>query len=235
MKYPEDSVQFVPETWWEKSRETEPVKGSLIYAFVPHVDQVPHTLKPLGRKDAANHHEAKIEIAPLAVNAPRQKEPLPVAALSLSQGELWAAYRAKKRPCLVLKTPEQEVKKGLRIGMSGKATAPTYIVAPYYGADKDGKRAGYNQELVERICHAEYPQFMVDFLPLGGPVASILRFDHIQPIGLTYKSYENTGYVLSEEAVSMFLDDWFNWFFYGGLPEDSLLYAFKEGMKEFFG
>ena len=89
----------------------------------------------------------------------RTKEDLPVAAMALHDDELWTAYRAKKRPCLVLVSDVPAVDNKLRRGMPKRSTAPTVIVAPYYGSDRDGTRAGYNPELVERIRHAEYPQF----------------------------------------------------------------------------
>lgn len=34
-----------------------------------------------------------------------------------------------------------------------------------------------------RIPNVAYPQFYVDWLPIGGPEASIGRFDQIQPVG----------------------------------------------------
>jgi hypothetical protein len=128
----------------------------------------------------------------------------------------------------VLANEQPKVRDKLRRDMPRKLTSPTIIVAPYYGADKDGRRAGYNQPLVERIRHAEYPQFMVDQLPIGGPKESILRLDHIQPIGLHYYAYEHSGYSLSDEAVENILDDWLIWLFYGGLPPDSLLLDYQK-------
>ena len=225
--YPIDSVQNIVTSWWEESSGNELKKGSLIYAFVPHVDQVPITLTPKGRKEAEQHDKAIIYITPLRIKDHRPKENLPVAALSLDEGELWTAYRAKKRPCLVLGTEQPKVDDKLRRDMPRKLTSPTILVAPYYGADKDRKRAGYNPQLVERIRHAEYPQFLLDQLPIGGPKESILRFDHIQPIGLHYYAYEHSGDSLSDEAVELILDDWLKWLFYGGLPPDSFLLDYQ--------
>ena len=223
MKFPDDSVQNLFDSWWVECEEKELKRGALIYAFVPHVDQVPNTLVPIGRKDAEKHSEAKIEIAPLRINAPRQREALPVAALSVYEGELWAAYRAKKRPCLVVGKKHKQVDNSLRRNMPKILTSPTLIVAPYYGVDRDGKRAGYNVELITRIRHAEYPQFMLDSLPIGGTSQSILRFDHIQPVGFHHYAYEHSGLCLSDDAVELILDDWLQWFFWGKLPSDSFI------------
>lgn len=233
--YRTDSVQNIVTSWWEESSGNELKKGSLIYAFVPHVDQVPITLTPKGRKEAEQHDKAIVYITPLRIKDHRPKENLPVAALSLNEGELWTAYRAKKRPCLVLGTEQPKVDDKLRRDMPRKLTSPTILVAPYYGVDKDGKRAGYNPQLVERIRHAEYPQFLLDQLPIGGPKESILRFDHIQPIGLHYYAYEHSGYSLSDEAVELILDDWLQWLFYGGLPSDSFLLDYQREIISIYG
>jgi len=233
--YRTDSVQNIVNSWWEESSGHKLKKGSLIYAFVPHVDQVPITLTPKGRKEAKQHNNAIVYITPLRIKDRRPKENLPVAALSLNEGELWTAYRAKKRPCLVLGTKQPEVDDRLRRDMPKKLTSPTILVAPYYGADKDGKRAGFNPRLVERIRHAEYPQFLLDQLPIGGPKESILRFDHIQPIGLHYYAYEHSGYSLSDEAVELIIDDWLKWLFYGGLPSDSILLDYQREIIFLYG
>ena len=235
MSFPTDSVQNIVTSWWEERDKKDLKKGSLIYAFVPHVDQVPITLTIIGRKEAEKHKEAKLNITPLRINDYRPKEALPVAALSLHEGELWTAYRAKKRPCLVVGTEQPKVDNSLRRDMPKKLTSATLLVAPYYGADKDGRRAGYNPELVERIRHAEYPQFMLDYLPIGGPKQSILRLDHIQPIGLHYYAYEHSGFCLSEEAVELILDDWLKWLFYGGLPPDSFLLDYQKEIISIYG
>ena len=228
MTFPTDSIQDIVNSWWENCGKDELKRGALIRAFVPHVDQIPNTLIPVGRKEAGEHSKAIIEISPLQISASRPKETLPVAALSLPQDELWTAYRAKKRPCLVIGTKQPHVDDVLRRDMPRKLTSPTLIVAPYYGADQDGSRAGYNPELVDRIRHAEYPQFILDYLPISGPNQSILRLDHIQPVGLHYHAYEHSGFCLSDEAVELILDDWLQWLFYGGLPENSIILDYQK-------
>jgi len=235
MTFPIDSIQGIVELWWEGCDKNELKRGALIKAFVPHVDQIPNTLIPVGRKEADEHNKAIIEISPLRINHARPKEKLPVAALSLPEDELWTAYRAKKRPCLVIGTRQPQVDNALRHDMPRKLTSPTLIVAPYYGADPDGRRAGYNPELVDRIRHAEYPQFMLDYLPIPGPEQSILRFDHIQPVGLHYHAYEHSGFCLSDEAVELILDDWLQWLFYGGLPENCLIFDYQKDIIAAYG
>ncbi len=233
--FPDDSIQSVilPSPWWEKIELPNLERGSLVFAFVPHVDQVPYTVKPVGRLQADRHDSAKLEISPLRMQDSRSREALPVAAMTLHSNELWVAYRAKKRPCLVLGTDTPPVDDRFRRGMPKKSTAPVVSVAPYYGADRDGTRAGFRDELVERIRHVEYPQFVWDKLPISGPQESILRLDHIQPVGTHYNSYELTGYKLSANAMEL-IDDMLHWVLWGGVPEDSLIVDYRNEIQSVF-
>lgn len=57
-------------------------------------------------------------------------------------------------------------------------------MAPFYGADRDGRRGGWNPLFLERIRRGEYPQYLWDKLPVGTQVKeSVLRLDHLQPLG----------------------------------------------------
>src|SRR5690606_34576001 len=102
--------------------------------------------------------------------------------MSLHEGEVWAAYRAKKRPCLVLSNLSQPVDKSLTRGKPNWTTAPTILCARYYGATR-GTRAGFSDEFVTRIRHCEYAQFFWDCLPFPRGEESILRIDQLQPVG----------------------------------------------------
>jgi len=208
MNFPEDSIQSILDpavSWWEKTESKTIERGFLVKAFLPHVDQIPYTIIPKGRKDANIHDKALVQIRELDIKHPRTREDLPVAAMSLKQQEIWTAYRAKKRPCLVLGKTRKKVDQPDRRGMPQRSTAQTLLVIPCYGADQDGPRAGYNPELVERIRHIVYPQFYLDMLPLGGPKESIARIDQMQPVGRMYNSYETTDFKLSAEALSVWL------------------------------
>ena len=230
MNYPDDSIQasIDPSPWWIKHEEKCLERGCLVAAFVPHIDQIPYTVIPKGRKQAEEHGTAEVEIKPLEIKKPRRYSSLPVAAMPIFDNEILTAYRAKKRPCLVLGAQTPHVDDRYRRGMPKKSTAPVVLAAPYYGADKDGKRAGYHAELVDRIRHAKYAQFLVDSLPIGGPKESILRLDHLQPIGTHYNSYELTGYKLSEDALKI-MDEWLHWLIYSRVPneDDSFIRDFQ--------
>ncbi|MFI0460061.1 MAG: hypothetical protein ACH254_20945, partial [Candidatus Thiodiazotropha endolucinida] len=194
---------------------------------------VPYTFEPVGRTNSEEHNRADVKVTPLKVDQPLKRVNLPVAAMTLHAGEVWAAYRAKKRPCLVLGSETPEVDKSVTRGMPKVSSAPTVLVAPYYGADQDGKRAGYKPEFVERIRHCDYPQFLWDQLPISGANESILRLDHTQPIGTHHNSYKLSEYRLSEEAMEI-IDELIEWVVWGGVDEDSYVAMYRQTIEETF-
>jgi hypothetical protein len=84
------------------------------------------------------------------------------------------------------------------------------LVAPYYGGDQDGSRGGWNPTFLERIRRVEYPQYMADRLPLGGVDESVLRLDHLQPVGRHHDAFELTPHRLSDMAL-VIVDEWLEW------------------------
>ncbi|MFH0782005.1 MAG: hypothetical protein V2B20_08660 [Pseudomonadota bacterium] len=224
--FPADSIQYLVlelgESWWETSPGSEISCGDLVKAFVPHVDQLPFGVKPSGRAVATEHGRGILDVEIIQVGAPLSRRPgLPVAAMTLHEGEWWAAYRAKKRPCLVVAEPGDQVSSSLTRGMPSRNTVPALLAAPYYGVDRDGSRAGYNPRFADAVRHAKLRQFMVDQLPIsGGPVESILRFDQIQPIGFSHQACEKLGFRLTETALGI-IDDWLSWFIWDDLPGES--------------
>jgi hypothetical protein len=233
--FPDDSLQSIiqPDPWWIKNESGKICRGAIISAFIPHVDQIPYTFEPVGRSVATEHESAEILVAPLKVDQPLKQTKLPVAAMTLHDKEVWAAYRAKKRPCLVFGTEKSMVDKALTRGKPNHSTAPTFLVAPYYGVDQNGKRAGYSEAFTERVRHCEYPQFHWDKLPNGGADESILRLDHLQPIGAHHDAYKVSDYMLSESAMDM-VDDLLRWLVWGGVPEGSPILEYRSIIEECF-
>ncbi|PHR26215.1 MAG: hypothetical protein COA36_12770 [Desulfotalea sp.] len=234
MSFPEDSIQILSESWWEKDKEKTIQRGCLVWAYVAYPDQEPLVIEPTGRKEPREHGGAHVTINKLSISARRPFHDLPTAALSLDKRECWAGYRAKKRPCLVLscqplvtglaKAREKQMAKHLRTS--------TILVAPYYGGDQDGSRGGFPEEFLEQIRHARCPQLFFDQLPTDSKVnSSIMRFDHMQTIGSHYNSYELTGYKLTEEALSV-VDEWLDWFIKGGLPSDGIVISYQDLIRE---
>ena len=156
--------------------------------------------------------------------------------MSLPSGEKRFVYRAKKRPVVVISLGGPEVPKSLRPGTKPEwQTAPTMLVAPYYGSERNNLRAGWHGALVERIQRCEYPQYMWEKLPINDPPReSILKLDHIQPLGRHYKSYEVTDYVLCDDALDV-LNDWLIWLTRNEMPKDSYLLEIRKSLLEVNG
>lgn len=220
--YPKESLQFYCDPWWVRAGDQQLRRGCLLWSVLPHVDQHPNVLIVKGRSEATEHRFADFEIQALQGNRLPAGSDLPVAGLPHYAGEARLVYRAKKRPALVISTGGTDVPKSLRTGSARYQTNTTMLVAPYYGADLGGKTGGWRPEFVERIRRCEYPQYMWDSLPLGGREESILRLDHIQPLGRHGESYELTEYVLGEEAM-LLLDDYLDWLIQGEIPAGSVL------------
>jgi len=222
----EVKIQDLVDNWWIESNDIK--RGSLIEAFVPHVDQIPYQFEPIGRTDPKEHDKAEVLVKPLKIGEALQKVPLPVAGMPrILKHEYWSAYRAKTRPCLVLSGPGDEVDKALTRKMPNNSTAPTLIVIPYYGISQGQKRAGYNPLFVERVRHITYKQFFYDELPHTRGEPSILRFDHILSIGAHTKSYKPLGYRLGDEALEI-VNEYLQWNILGGVEHDAFILEFKE-------
>lgn len=233
--YPKDCVQHVvgSDDWWIKSDQKTPCRGALVTAFAPHVDQEPYGFEPLGRKEESQHDSAIFKVAPLRVNQYLQRTELPVAAMPLHGSEVFAAYRAKRRPCLVIGSVSPSVDKSLTRGKPKHSTAPTILIAPFYGVEQDGQRAGYNPQFIKQVRRLKYPQFLWDKLPSNNQ-ESLLRLDHLQPIGTGRGSYKLTGYRLGRDALEI-VDELFQWLIWERPPpEDGLIAMFREDIVSIF-
>lgn len=140
--YPDDSLQWLVGTWWVEDEQRAVARGRLLRAFVPHVDQQPMTLVPVGRTQPTEHRTATVRLEPLRAAAPRRSPQLPVAALPEFPGEVRTVYRAKLRPVLVLSAGGPDMDQTLRTGTARWQSAPTLLVAPFYGVDPGSTRGG---------------------------------------------------------------------------------------------
>lgn len=228
--YPEKTIQYYFDPWWEKDNNNEVCRGSLIKTFLPHVDQITQQFILKGRTEATKHNEANFHIKPFNIRQRRDKATLPVAAFPLYDGEIYTIHRSKSRYAIVLSCGGIKVSEELRIKHPKWQTAHKLIVAPYYGVKNTNKRAGFSNMLVNRIKEAWYPQFFWDKLPTSNTNnESIMKLNHLQPAGEHYQTYEKTGFKLSKQALNI-IDIWLDWFLNGALIKDSDLFDFKQLM-----
>lgn len=224
--YPHDCPQaYMLGDWWISDKEDKLDQGRLLWAFVPHVDQVPMALVPKGRTQATEHRLVDCDIVPAHTDNIFQRSRLPVAAIPCHKGEVRTVYRSKVRPVLLIVPPYEDVPRSMMANKPRRLTKATALVAPFLGRDEGtGTRSGYPQSFVDRVKHCEYPRFIWDKLPIGGSKESIMRLDHLLPMSTLDVAYETTPWKLSEEALFVVME-WFEWYYTGSLPdnEDSYL------------
>ncbi len=231
-KYPEISIQSAisPSPWWIEAESADLQRGRLIRAFLTHVDQIPYTLIPIGRAQATEHREVTVRIEPLRIKQSQHNITLPVAGMPPYPGEVRIVQRAKRRPALILGEGGFLLPKEMTQGRPGWQVSPTILVAPYYGGEQDGTRAGFPPPFLDRVRRCEFPQFMYELLPIGTE-ESLLYLNHIQPIGKHHDSIEITKFRLSEDAMAI-LDEWITWITTGLLPKNGLIFPVRQ---EFLG
>jgi len=119
LKYPDICQQAVIKPWWEEYSGIEYRPGRLIWAYLPHTDQVPYALIPLGRsEDPKDHETARVKIKSFSVGDPVRRKDLPVAALPLYDDERLGVYRTKKRPALIISKGGSPIENELTRDMS---------------------------------------------------------------------------------------------------------------------
>lgn len=191
--FPDNSVQNILSSWWERDDGKRLRRGRLLKAFIPHASQEPMTLYVQGRTaDPTDHSKATFTLGAMRIDQPTSGgSGLPVAAVTHIPGEVYGVFRAKKRPAVAISVGGPDAPKSLRAGSARWQSAPAILVAPYYGSAHDGRRGGWNPAFLERIKAGEYPQYVLDWLPInGGSDPSVLRLDHVQPVGRHPNSYE---------------------------------------------
>lgn len=216
MNYPDICPQALIEPWWEECDEDDFRPGKLVRAFLPHVDQNPYTLEPIGRDEPTEHQTGIVNIKSFKIGDTPLKKGLPVAAMPLYGNEMFCVYRTKKRPAIIISKGGTFIERALTKDRAKWRTNRTILLAPSYKVN-----GGFSNEFCERVRRCEYPQFLWDILPIGGTEkGSIIRLDHLQPAGRSNKSVEPTRYCLSDKAMA-FVMEWVDWLISGCLDEES--------------
>jgi hypothetical protein len=135
----------------------------------------------------------------------------------------WRLGAVKSRPVIVLAQTQVKVEQALRQGQPSYQHTDCFLVAPYFGADKNGHRAGFRPELIEKVRHCTYPHLLWDSLPIRSSTQnSILRLDQVQPIVDHHHYRIHTGFRLSEDAMDV-LDEFLHWHLTGEVASDSII------------
>lgn len=243
-EYPLDAIQsyFTNETeqWWVKKPTASiatPERWDLLVSLVPHLGDVPHRAH-LTRIEAENHVNLRAEVTAFHIDRHRPAPETDLPAAAFPDGAF--IYGGKVRPALVVSHVHPSPSRAVR-GSARTVTKPSFLVAPYYGAEPDGSRAGFPHEFVARIRQAQYSQFFWDQLPTGLPhmkrteCSSILRLDQVFPI---YRKREEdvaawatTGWTLAPKARKV-LEEWIRWGFQGGVKPEGAIDMFRTILQE---
>ncbi len=224
IEYPDICIQNFVEPWWTTCTDEKFKQGRLVWTFIPHINQNPYAIIPTGRQEPTEHKKAEVQIKAIDVKDTinTQKSSLPVASIPLYDKEIPCMYRAKKRPALIISAGGPNMPPQYTKNKPSKQLLPNLLVAPCYTADEGtGKRAGYNKDFIEKVKQCEYPQFMWDILPIAYKnESSLIRLDHIQPVGRTFDYVELTKYCLTSNALKI-LNDWLYWLIKGTIRQTS--------------
>lgn len=166
-----------------------PVVGQLVWVPVPQLDPSPNVIEAV--RGRPGHADATCRWAPMTADHFRKRDDkdLPILHLGLSETEELLAFKAKKRPAVVLGT-QADI-------LGGLVKAPSHheedrvVVAPVYGIANEYDRKGFSPMLARRVRHLLYKQYFPlaawketrtrRECPSGTSLeAGIVRFDRLQ-------------------------------------------------------
>ncbi len=227
MTYPDDSIQSIVD-WWEEQDKRVITRGSLLMALVPYHYGSPARLEAERLPNSPGDHErVRFALKPFTISTPPPAQKLPVACLPTFEDVSWRLGAVKPRPVVVFAQTQIRVDEALRRGQPAYQHTDCFLVAPYYGADQNGLRAGFRPELIEKVRRCSYPHLLWDSLPLRGKTRnSILRLDQIQPIVDHHHHRTHTGYRLTQDAMDV-LDEFLRWHITGEVSDDSIIHDLR--------
>jgi hypothetical protein len=166
-----------------------PEIGQIGWAPVPHLQPQPHVIE-VERVESASHDPVRAKFVPLRDLHFTRKSPkgLPILNINLGETEELLAYKAKKRPIVVVGT-RSSILGGL--GREGKPhhEESRIVVAPIYGLATEDDRRGIGSILATRVRHLLYLQFFPfaewrearhDLKGASSFDEGIIRFDRLQ-------------------------------------------------------
>jgi hypothetical protein len=218
-----ETIQNLVGKWWEPCPLHPVERWSLITTFGFHVPEVADELCMEGRADPTVHTKAVYtrRRADIRQGAP-PKPTLPVAAQPVESQERHLMIPSKPRPALVVGVLGPEVARVDRVGKPPSLFSRKLLVAPYFGARKTDKRAGFPDALIDRIRLCEYQQYHLDILPHPRGEESILRLDGIHPIGDTPEWRLPLGFRLAPQAAKV-MQEWVHWSMSGERPKAGVI------------
>jgi hypothetical protein len=136
------------------------------------------------RVDSYAHDKVEMHIRKQTDEDFKQKDRLPIKALSLDAFHELVLTRAKCRPCVIIgRSDKFDISKlpvGVEKNKALNAVLQQFILAPLYSISTPEKTTAFGATITARIKCLMYPQFF--YMPKHGVAVkkdSILRLDHI--------------------------------------------------------
>ena len=137
-----------------------PVLGQLAWVPVPNLNPHPFVVEGQRVQDTS-HQVARARWVPLNDNHFRRREhkQLPILNFNLGETEEMIAFKAKRRPALVVGTG------ATLLGMPGEIMKAHHeenrlVVAPVYGVRSENDLSGFSSIMMARVRHLLYRQYV---------------------------------------------------------------------------
>lgn len=133
--------------------------GQVVWAPVPQLEKQPLVMEA-DRVDDKSHDAARARLVPLSDRHFRRREgkQLPVLSLHLGETEELLAFKAKRRPAIIVGMAATALG-GLEKGTPRHHEEERFVVAPVYGLRTEEDSSGFGAVLATRVRYLLYRQF----------------------------------------------------------------------------
>jgi hypothetical protein len=153
-------IDVIGSTFYEPiDGRSRPVLGQIVWAPVPNLNPQPHVIEPR-RLVSTSHATAAASFVPMNDThfTRASNNALPILNVRLGETEELLAYKAKKRPAVVVGVG------ATKLGGLGDETKPHHeedrlVIAPIYGIRSEDDPSGFGPILAARIDCLMYRQF----------------------------------------------------------------------------
>lgn len=213
--------------------------GQIVWAPVPNLEATPMVIEA-ERPIPTSHGAARARFTPLDDKHFSRKKiyKLPILSLHLGETEELLAFRAKKRPCVIVGTSSTLLQDAAEKAVPEHHREERVVVAPIYDLSSEEDPKGFDTVMATRVRHLLYRQFF--------PIASwtetrtgvqgalslregILRFDRLQFIFPAPPALVPWPLALTEEVMEL-LHAWLHHYFHA--PQSETLREVVELVQE---
>lgn len=197
---------------FERCSGPDAVPGRIVWCPVGNVEEVPRVLD-VERATPTDHFATKFSIVQMGAGHFKERTRLPVKSLTLQGTEELLIAKAKKRPCVVVSSPNTD--------FADHETVPeikrkrhlwngAVLLAPLYGLETAADGQGFPPVMVARIKALLYSQFI--HIPQKCPKSgismrkdAIVRLDRMFSAVPAARAVEMEDYKLAEEPLALLL------------------------------